>query len=167
MSGRKRRKRGIKSVQSPQHRTIILIPLYDRSVGLNFSCLNLLCKAGSPDSAHTAISPICNSIPHNDTVGKFSTKLTGIPCSHSHFLPRGFVTLWCSAVTSQHSLKLSHCPIKQDPCPCLHQTLPRAASQSSDEPKCFRMVVLIDIGLIQTKHKVLFRRGTVNKMNSK
>lgn len=64
------------------HNTGLSHPLYDRSVWLNYSCLNLLCKTGSPISAYTAISPICNSIPHNDTVGKFSTKVTGIPCSH-------------------------------------------------------------------------------------
>lgn len=80
VSGRKRRKRGVKSVQSPQHRTIVLMPPYDRSVGLNYSCQTpvqnwKLC-------ACTAISPICNSIPL--TVGKFSTELSLVPELETH-----------------------------------------------------------------------------------
>lgn len=106
----------------------------------------LRCCRGSPASTHTEIFHIPNSIPLADMVGKFSTKLTDIPCSwagnmlsYPHFLPSRFTALWCSAVTSHTHSKLSYCPIKQDPCPCLCQILPRASSQGSDEPKGFRM----------------------------
>lgn len=115
VSGRKSRKRGGKSVQSPQHRTILLMPPYD--IGLNYSSLKLLCKTGSP--LPMQLSPLFATPFLTMTWWENSPEFTNIPCSwagntlcHPRFLPRKFIALWWSAVTSQNSLKLSHCPTK-------------------------------------------------------
>lgn len=69
---------------------------------------------------------------HSSHSGKIFHR--ALPCSwagntlsHSHFLPRKFIAPWWSAVTSQHSLKLSlalqnraPAPVSAKPCPELH-----------------------------------------------